>query len=95
MSALIHTTAFTEPVLSAIEPVLVDMGYTDCQNLNPEVPTTFSLITPSPKLAEAAGAMPGAIQQGQTNLTSGVQQRLRTRLPTRAPAPSLPRRLKL
>ncbi|HZQ33399.1 MAG TPA: PE-PPE domain-containing protein [Mycobacterium sp.] len=69
------TTVLTEPILSAIEPllrVLVDMGYTDRQNLNPGTPTTFSLITPPGNIIGAVVATPGALAQGATNLVGGV-----------------------
>lgn len=69
------TTVLTEPVLSAIEPLLrvvVDMGYTDRLNLNPGTPTTFSLITPPANILGAVTATPGAIAQGATNLGDGL-----------------------
>ena len=47
VSNVLGMTLITEPVLSAVEPVvrlIVDMGYTDRENLNPEVPTRFRLI---------------------------------------------------
>jgi hypothetical protein len=61
-------------VVSGIEPlarVLIDMGYTDRQNLNPATPTPFSLITPPAKLGQAAGQIPGALEQGLKNLIAG------------------------
>jgi hypothetical protein len=49
VSALLRTTALTEPVVGAIEStVRVLLGY-DRQNLNPEVPTRFSPFTPPAK----------------------------------------------
>jgi hypothetical protein len=48
-------TPFTEPLLNAIEPTLrkiVDSGYTDRENLNPEVPVAFSLAPPPDKFAK-------------------------------------------
>ena len=68
-------TPLTEPVLAAIEPVLrllVDMGYTDRENLNPEVPVKFSLITPPARIIETIAQVPGALGQGVNNLTTGV-----------------------
>jgi diacyltrehalose acyltransferase len=75
IAALIHLTPFTEPVLGAFEPLVrlvVDMGYTDRQNLNPEVPVRFSLITPPGKVVEAVVGVPGALGQGLTNLSGGL-----------------------
>jgi hypothetical protein len=72
--AVPELTPFVEPVVSGIEPltrVLIDMGYTDRQNLNPATPTPFSLITPPAKLGEAAGQIPGALEQGLKNLIAG------------------------
>jgi diacyltrehalose acyltransferase len=81
-------TPLTEPVLSAFEPllrVLVDMGYTDRQNLNPGVPTTFSLFTPPEKILEALAAIPGALTQGANNFVTGVSE-----IPNSIPAPVAP-----
>ena len=67
-------TPFTEPVLSAFEPllrVLVDMGYTDRLNLDPGTPTPFSLITPPHKILEALAAIPGALAEGLANFFNG------------------------
>lgn len=75
VSSTLGITPLTEPVISGVEPVLVvlvDMGYTDRQNLDPETPTQFSLITPPAKIGEALAAMPGAIQQGENNFLTGV-----------------------
>jgi diacyltrehalose acyltransferase len=68
-------TPLTEPVLSAIEPLLrlvVDMGYTDRQNLNPEVPTQFSFFTPPERILETLAGIPGALTQGANNFVTGV-----------------------
>ena len=57
-------TPLTEPVLAAIKTVLrllVDMGYTDRENLNPEVPVKFSLITPPARIIETIAQVPGAL----------------------------------
>ena len=81
-------TPLTEPVLAAIEPVLrllVDMGYTDRENLNPEVPVKFSLITPPARIIETIAQVPGALGQGVNNLTTGGGS-----LPTSIPAPVAP-----
>ena len=81
-------TPLTEPVLAAIEPVLrllVDMGYTDRQNLNPEVPVGFSLITPPARIIETIAQVPGALGQGVNNLTTGGES-----VPTSIPAPVAP-----
>jgi hypothetical protein len=67
-------TPFTEPFISAVEPLLrlvVDMGYTDRVNANPATPVTFSLIIPPQNVIAALVGMPGAISQGVTNLLSG------------------------
>jgi hypothetical protein len=67
-------TPLTEPVLSAVEPVLrllVDMGYTDRENLNPEVPVSFSLITPPARIIETIAKVPGALGQGVNNFATG------------------------
>jgi hypothetical protein len=66
-------TPLTEPILSAIEPVLrlvVDMGYTDRQNLNPEVPVEFSLITPPARIIETIAKVPDALGQGVNNFAT-------------------------
>ncbi len=81
-------TPLTEPVLSAVEPVLrllVDMGYTDRENLNPEVHVKFSLITPPEKIVETIAKVPGAIEQGANNFVTGVGS-----IPTSIPAPVAP-----
>lgn len=73
-AAAVGLTPFTEPVISAFEPllrVLVDMSYTDRLNLDPATPTPFSLITPPHKILEALAAIPGAIAEGLANLASG------------------------
>jgi PE-PPE domain-containing protein len=81
-------TPLTEPVLSAVEPVLrllVDMGYTDRENLNPEVHVKFSLITPPKKIIETIAKLPGAIEQGANNFVTGVES-----IHTSVPAPVTP-----
>jgi hypothetical protein len=68
-------TPLTEPVLSAVEPLLrllVDMGYTDRGNLNPEKPVQFSLITPPGRILETVAGVPGALGQGVNNFAGGV-----------------------
>jgi hypothetical protein len=85
IAGIVHLTPLTEPLLDSIEPlvrVFVDMGYTDRQNLNPEKPVQFSLITPPGKVVEAAAATPGAIGQGVTSLVTGVGS-----LPSSIPSP--------
>jgi hypothetical protein len=85
IAGIVHLTPLTEPLLGSIEPlvrVLVDMGYTDRQNLNPETPVQFSLITPPGKVVEAVVAVPGALGQGVTNLVTGVGS-----LPSSTPTP--------
>jgi diacyltrehalose acyltransferase len=88
VAGIVHLTPLTEPLLGAIEPlvrVLVDMGYTDRENLNPEQHVQFSLITPPGKVFEAAAAVPGALGQGVTNLVTGVGS-----LPGSIPTPLAP-----
>jgi diacyltrehalose acyltransferase len=82
-------TPLTEPVLDAVEPVLrllVDMGYTDRENLNPEVHVQFSLITPPKRILETIAGVPGALEQGVNNFTTGVGS-----IPTSIPAPVAPK----
>lgn len=74
VAGIIGLTPLTEPVLAAIEPLLrlaIDAGYTDRENLNPDKPTAFSLITPPAKIVEAIAGIPGALAEGAGNLTSG------------------------
>ena len=97
VAALLYLTPLTEPVLSALEPVIrlaVDMGYTDRVNANPGTPTPFSFITPPAKMVEALLGVPGAIQQGVSDAVSSGQQSVQD-LPVtplaasaEAPAPS-------
>jgi hypothetical protein len=73
-AAAMGLTPFSEPVLSAFEPllrVLVDMSYTDRLNLDPATPTPFSLITPPHKILEALAAIPGALAEGLANFVNG------------------------
>ncbi len=73
LSSMTGTTAFTEPFISAVEPllrVMVDMAYTDRVNADPTAAVPFSLITPPQKFIEALAAIPGALAQGVTNLLS-------------------------
>jgi hypothetical protein len=82
---IVHLTPLTEPVLGAVEPLvrlLVDMGYTDRQNLNPQTPVQFSFITPPGKVLETVAGVPGAIGQGVTNLVTGVEA-----IPSSVPSP--------
>ncbi|MEV0673075.1 PE-PPE domain-containing protein [Mycobacterium sp. NPDC050441] len=86
VSTALHTTAFTEPVLGAIEPTLklaVDMGYTDRDYSDPATPTRFSLITPPKRIAETLNQLPGALQQGADNFTGGLPS---TTSPSTTPA---------
>ncbi|MGA5541555.1 PE-PPE domain-containing protein [Mycobacterium sp. NPDC051198] len=89
VSTALNTTAFTEPVLGAIEPTLklaVDMGYTDRDYSDPATPTRFSLITPPKRIAETLNQLPGALQQGADNFTVGLPS---TTSPSTAPAPTV------
>jgi hypothetical protein len=85
IAGILQLTPLTEPVLGAVEPLvrlLVDMGYTDRQNLNPETPVQFSLITPPARVLETVAGVPGAIGQGATNLVTGVES-----IPSSVPSP--------
>ncbi|WNG81715.1 PE-PPE domain-containing protein [Mycobacterium sp. ITM-2016-00316] len=71
MAYHLGVSAAAERLLGAIEPLLriiVDMGYTDRLNLNPEVRKPFSLFTPPHKIVEALNAVPGAVREGLENL---------------------------
>lgn len=75
-------TPVSERLLGLVEPllrVIIDMGYTDRLNLNPEAHKPFSLITPPHKIIEALNAVPGAVREGLENLL-GI-----TRPPATAP----------
>jgi hypothetical protein len=88
VAGMAQLTPFTEPLLGAIEPLvrlIVDMGYTDRQNLNPEKHVQFSLITPPGKVLEAVLGVPGALGQGVSNLVGGVGS-----LPSSIPTPLAP-----
>jgi diacyltrehalose acyltransferase len=79
-------TPLTEPVLGAVEPLLrllVDMGYTDRTNANPQVHVQFSLITPPERILETVAGVPAALEQGVTNLLTGVGS-----IPTSIPPPA-------
>ncbi|CDO07755.1 PE-PPE domain-containing protein [Mycolicibacterium cosmeticum] len=70
-AAALRLTEPAERLLGAVEPVLkvmVDMAYTDRQNLNPEVHQPFSMVTPPHKVAEALAATPRALREGLDNL---------------------------
>jgi hypothetical protein len=74
-SAIVHTTALTEPALGAVEPtlrLLVDMGYTDRTYENADQPTQFSMITPPARIIETAAAMPDALEEGADNFVNGL-----------------------
>jgi len=85
VAGILQLTPLTEPILGAVEPLvrlLVDMGYTDRQNLNPQTPVQFSLITPPGRVLETVAGVPGAIGQGVNNLVTGVES-----IPSSVPAP--------
>jgi hypothetical protein len=72
IAARLGLTNVSERLLGAIEPllrVIIDMAYTDRENLYPEVRTPFSLFTPPHKIVEALNAVPGAVREGLENLT--------------------------
>jgi hypothetical protein len=88
IAGIVHLTPLTEPILGSVEPLvrlLVDMGYTDRENLNPEKHVQFSLITPPGKVLETVAGVPGAIGQGVTNLVTGVEA-----IPSSVPSPLSP-----
>lgn len=75
VSKALTTTAFTEPVLGAIEPTLklgVDMGYTDRDYSDPATPTPFKLITPPKRIVETVKQLPDAVQEGADNFKNGL-----------------------
>lgn len=75
----IGLTPLVKPLLDAVEPllrVLVDMGYTDRENLNPAKKTPFSLFTPLSKIIETLNAIPGALQEGANNFVTDIQSQL-------------------
>jgi hypothetical protein len=75
IAGILQLTPLTEPLLDSVEPLvrlLVDMGYTDRQNLNPQQHVQFSLITPPERILETIAGVPGAIGQGVTNLVTGL-----------------------
>ncbi|MCV7424178.1 PE-PPE domain-containing protein [Mycobacterium yunnanensis] len=74
LATMTGLTPFSEPFISAVEPLLrlvVDMGYTDRVNANPCTTVPFSFITPPQNVITALAGVPGAISQGVTNLLSG------------------------
>ncbi|MGB8501132.1 PE-PPE domain-containing protein [Mycobacterium sp.] len=75
LSGALGIAFLTEPVLSGAEPVvrlIIDMGYTDRENLDPATPTRFRLITPPGRIIQTVVQMPGAIAQGANNFVSGA-----------------------
>jgi PE-PPE domain-containing protein len=95
LARLMFLMPLTEPMLSAVEPLLrlvIDMGYTDRVNADPATPTPFSFITPPAKIFEAVAGLPGALTRGATNLLNGGQTAITLPDPhgTLMPAPSLP-----
>jgi PE-PPE domain len=86
IAGILQLTPLTEPLLDSVEPLvrlLVDMGYTDRQNLNPQQHVQFSLITPPERILETIAGVPGAIGQGVTNLVNGLPAPV---APTNSPA---------
>lgn len=84
-----------ERLIGAVEPllkVLVDMAYTDRENLNPEVHQPFSLVTPMSRIIDALHAVPGALREGLANL-AGARPPATNRTevaPSSAPSESRP-----
>jgi len=86
----IGLTPLVKPLLDAVEPllrVLVDMGYTDRENLHPEKKTPFSLFTPLSKIVETLNAIPGALQEGADNFVDDIRSELH--LPALAATPAV------
>jgi len=86
----IGLTPLVKPLLDAVEPllrVLVDMGYTDRENLHPEKKTPFSLFTPLSKIVETLNAIPGALQEGADNFVEDIRSQLH--LPPLAATPAV------
>lgn len=89
----IGLTPLVKPLLDAVEPllrVLVDMGYTDRENLNPAKKTPFSLFTPLSKIVEALNAIPGALQEGANNFVDDIRSELHLPALAATPAASPP-----
>ena len=85
IAGIVGLTPITEPALDSVEPLLrllVDMGYTDRTNANPQTPTQFSLIIPPGRVLQTLVGVPGAIEQGVTNLVMGIEA-----IPGSLPAP--------
>lgn len=85
----IGLTPLVKPLLDAVEPllrVLVDMGYTDRENLNPAKKTPFSLFTPLSKIVETLNAIPGALQEGANHFVDDIRAELH--LPPLAATPT-------
>ncbi|SHU72989.1 PE-PPE domain-containing protein [Mycolicibacterium mucogenicum] len=89
----IGLTPLVKPLLDAVEPllrVLVDMGYTDRENLHPEKKTPFSLFTPLSKIVETLNAIPGALQEGADNFVNDIRSELHLPALAATPAASPP-----
>ncbi|TDK91128.1 PE-PPE domain-containing protein [Mycolicibacterium mucogenicum] len=89
----IGLTPLVKPLLDAVEPllrVLVDMGYTDRENLHPEKKTPFSLFTPLSKIVETLNAIPGALQEGADNFVNDIRAELHLPALAATPAASPP-----
>ncbi len=89
----IGLTPLVKPLLDAVEPllrVLVDMGYTDRDNLHPEKKTPFSLFTPLSKIIETLNAIPGALQEGADNFVDDIRSELHLPALAATPAASPP-----
>ena len=83
-------TPLVKPVLDAIEPLLdvvINMAYTDRQNLHPAAFTPFSLFTPIPTIIQALTQIPDAIAQGWHNFVTDIQAEI-TVLQTQLKAPA-------
>ncbi|TFV56744.1 PE-PPE domain-containing protein [Mycobacterium sp. PS03-16] len=75
VSAVLRTTALTEPLLAAVEPtlrLLVDMGYTDRDYRNADEPTPFSLFTPPERIVETVTELPRALRESADGFVDAV-----------------------
>lgn len=89
----IGLTPLVKPLLDAVEPllrVLVDMGYTDRENLHPDKKAPFSLFTPLSKIVETLNAIPGALQEGADNFVNDIRSELHLPALAATPAASPP-----
>lgn len=81
LASATRLTPLVKPVLDAIEPLLdvvINMAYTDRENLHPAAFTPFSLFTPIPKLIGALTQVPGALGQGLKNFVTDIKAEIKS-----------------